>query len=60
MTDKTLNKQDVLAMRQLFHDKVNGKITHDDLMVELDRINNKQMVLVDKEMTDAGKNYHRY
>ena len=40
MTDKTPNKQDILAME--------GELTHDELMVELDRINNKQMALVEK------------
>jgi hypothetical protein len=53
MTDKTLNKQDVLTIRQLFHDRFNGKISHDDLMAKLDRINNKQQSLLEKEVSDA-------
>jgi len=45
MRDKIQDRKDVLEMRKLFHDKVEGKITHEELTEEIDRINNRQLVL---------------
>jgi hypothetical protein len=55
MTDKTLNKQAVAMMRKLFWEFLGDKISHNDLMAELDRINNKQMTLEmsEKEVKDG-------
>ncbi len=44
-----------MAMRQLFWQKVAGKITHEERIKELDRINNKQMVLITSKKEERIK-----
>ena len=51
MTDNTLNKQDVAQMRKLFWQKVEGKISHEQVMEELEKIAGKQGNLIKNEVS---------
>lgn len=51
MIDKSENKIDVMKMRQLFHDRVRGIITHEQVLEELDKIINKQRRLYETLQT---------